>query len=197
MAEVSKAGKKKPTLSSRLPKLGRVSRLILLIGIFLIILIPLILIQNQQRANQVDYEQQIQMLQKILAKPYTQLTSVEDEIQKAKADLTSIENKFPAENRTADIVDELIKLAGRNDVDVTKVTTSISEETVVMGTAKVTYPSMLCTINIKGDSAKFQNFLIEINRLETGNIASINMTMTTLASEFDTATITIDILLSE
>jgi acetolactate synthase small subunit len=197
MADISEAGKQKPTLSSRLPKLSKVSRLILLIGIFLIILIPLILIQNQQRAEQTDYEQEILLLQRILAKPTTQVSSIEDEISQIEASLNVIKNKFPAENRTAEVLDQLINLADSNEIYITSAATSIGEQTVVIGGEEITYPSMNCFISIEGDSAKFQNFLTDIDELETCEISTINISVSSTESGSDTADLDMNILLKE
>jgi hypothetical protein len=197
MADISEAGEKKPTLSSRLPKLSRVSRLILLIGIFLIILIPLILIQNQQRADRANYEQEILLLERILAKPAAQASSIEDEISQVESSLDVIRNKFPAENRTAEVLDQLIKLADANDISITKASTSISEQPVEIGGEQIIYPSMMCAISIEGDSAKFQNFLADIDELETCQIRTLTMGISTTESGSDTADLEMDILLHE
>jgi Tfp pilus assembly protein PilO len=195
MAEIRGAGKQKPTLFSRLPKLGRVSQLVLLIGVFLIIIIPLILIQNQQRLEQTEYEQQIALLQRILSTPYTQAATLEDELRQAETSLSIIKNKFPTQYYAKEALNDLFRIARSNGVAIVKASTSIGELTLTEGSVKTTYPSLMCDLGIAGDSAKFQNFLVGIRELETCRINSITINMAVDVKEEDSAMLDLQILL--
>ena len=80
---------------------------------------------------------------------------------------------------------------------ITKASTSIGEQAVEIGGEQITYPSMICSISIEGDSAKFQNFLADIDELETCLISTITMRVSTTESDSDTADVEMDILLHE
>jgi acetolactate synthase small subunit len=196
MAEIKQAGKQKPTFFSRLPKLGRISQLVIFIGVFLIILIPLIIIYNQQKLDQAGYEQEILLLKRILSTPYTQAATLEDEIRKAEASLNIVKNKYPTVYLAKESLNDLFKIADANDVDITRATTSISENTITDDASiNITYPSMLCNLEIEGDSARFQNFLSDIKKLETCRINAVIVNMATDENEEDKAILNLNILL--
>jgi hypothetical protein len=195
MAEIKGAGKKKPTLFSRLPKLGRLSQLILLVGIFLIILIPLILIQNQQKLEQTQYQEQVAMLQKILSTPYTQAATLEDQIRQADASLNLTRDKFPTIYYSREALNELFKIADSNGVDIVKAASTIGQVVITQGTVKTTYPSLQCNLTVDGDSAKIQNFIIDIKKMETCRINVVTFNMAMDINKVDEAILNLDILL--
>jgi hypothetical protein len=195
MAEIKGSGKQKPTLFSRLPKLGRVSQLVLLIGVFLIILIPLILIQNQQKLERNEYEQQIAMLQKILATPYTQAATLQDEISQAETTLNVVKNKFPTEYYAKEALNEMFDIADSDGVDIIKAESSIVDLTIVEDAIQTTYPSLLCDLSLEGDSAKIQNFLIDLKELETCRFNVITINTAVDENSEDTAVISLHVVL--
>lgn len=197
MAERTEEGKQKKNILDRLPKLSRVSLLILFIGIFLLIIIPLILVQNTERAKQSDYRQEVQMLEKIVANPATQVATLEDDIRRAEANLANNRGKFPEESKNTSVIDDLVSLADKNNIDIVKLTSSIQDTTVNVGTKKLSYPSMGCVINVAGDSANIQKFLLAINQLQTCQIKNVIITMAISDTEVDTASFDLLLLLQD
>lgn len=195
MAETNGTDKQKTGILDRLPRLSRVSRLVLLVGLFLIVLIPVVMIQNSEKARQTDYQQQILVLQKILAVPADQTTTLEEDVRRAELNLALTSEKFPAKSQSTKIIDEILKLAKLSYVEITKVTTSTGEQVVSVGTTKVNYPLLICSLSLQGDSANFQNYLYELNKLDTCRIISISITMAANEADNDSATLNLEILL--
>ena len=183
---------KKKGFLDRLPKLGRVSQLVLLIGIFLIIFIPLMLINNQQPAKQAELKATLVNLERILAVEETPKAKFEAELAQIEADTETAKAIFPNTSQSPKIIDSLLELAELNDIYVTqtKVTTSQPKETIG--------PILTIQLGLKGQVPNFQNFLLALdNTLPTSQITQVTFTIAGKEGEEDTANITIDILCYE
>jgi hypothetical protein len=197
MAEITEEVKQKKNIMDRLPKLSRVSLLIIFIGAFLIIIIPLIMVQNSEKAKQADYRQQVQMLENIVANPATQVSALEDDIRQAETRLDNYQNMFPAEINNTTAIDELILLADLNNVYVVKLTSSLRDITVTSDGKKFVKPSLVCGLSVAGDSANIQKFLIELDKVPPCTINTVTMSMALTESNMDTAIIDLQILLRD
>jgi len=179
---------KKKGLLDRLPKMGRISQLVLLIGVFLILLIPLIVINNQQSAKQIELKATLANLNKILAVEETPKAKLEAELAQINAETESAKAIFPNTSQSPEIIDSLFELAELNDIYVTQTSVSISQPKETIG------PILTIQIGLKGQVPKFQNFLLALdNKLPTSQIKQLTFTIAGEEGEEDTASITIDI----
>lgn len=184
---------KKKSLFDRLPKLGRVSQLVLPIGIFLILLIPLMVINQQQPAKQLELKATLANLQKVLAGETTPKSKWEAELTQVQAETEAAKAAFPNPNRTPEIIDSLLQLAELNDIYVTSTKVSSSKPV-----AKSIGPVLTLEIGLKGQVPNFQNFLLALgDKLPTSQIKKVSFAIAGKESEEDTASITIDILCYE
>ncbi|MFC2051092.1 hypothetical protein ACFLTN_07995, partial [Chloroflexota bacterium] len=165
---------KKKGLADRLPKLGRLSQLILLIGIFLIIFIPLLLLNQQQPAKQRELKATLDNLERILAVEETPKARLEAELAQATAETEAIKATFPSTNQSPEIIDSLLELAELNDICVTQTKVSIyqpEEDAAAIG------PILIMEISLRGQIPMFQNFLLALNdQLPTSQIKTIGFT---------------------
>ena len=183
---------KEKGLLDRLPKMGRISQLVLLIGVFLILLIPLIVISNQQSAKQIELKATLANLNKILAVGETPKAKLEAELAQINAETESAKAIFPNANQSPEIIDSLFELAELNDIYVTQTSVSISQPKETIG------PILTIQIGLKGQVPKFQNFLLALDdKLPTSQITKVTFTTAGEEGEEDTASITIDILCYE
>ena len=183
-----KAPEKKKSLLDRLPKLGRVSQLVLLIGIFLILFVPLFLINQQQPAREAELQATLANLQKIVAVEETPKAKLEAEMAQIKAETESSKAVFPNPNRAPEILDTLLELARLNDIYVTQTRITISRPDKAIG------PILAVELGLKGQVPKFQNFLLALdNKLPTAQIKRATFTIAAKEGEYDTASIIIDI----
>ena len=183
------ATEKKKGFLDRLPKLGRISQLVLLIGVFLIIFIPLWLINQQQQERQSQLETTLSNLQKTLATGQTPKAKYETVLAQATADTNAAKASFPAPNQAPEILDSLLELAQLNDIYVTKTAVTTSTPKGSIG------PVLSFTLGLKGQIPKFENFLLALDtKLPTSQIKQFTFTVAASEAEYDTASITIDVL---
>ncbi|MCJ7655118.1 MAG: hypothetical protein MUO97_07460 [Dehalococcoidia bacterium] len=183
---------KKKGLLDRLPRLGRLSQLILLIGAFLIIFIPIWFIDQQQSKRQADLKATLANLDRILAVEETPKAKLEAELAQVTADTEATKAIFPNPNQSPEIIDSLLELAELNDIYVTQTKVSTSQQKGAIS------PTLTFQLSLKGQVPKFQNFLLALdNKLPTSQITKLSFTIVGEEGVEDTATITIDILCYE
>jgi septal ring factor EnvC (AmiA/AmiB activator) len=184
---------KKKGLADRLPKLGRLSQLILLIGVFLIIFIPLFLLNQQQPEKQNELKATLANLNSILAVEQTPKDKLEAELAQVEAEIEAITAIFPTTSQSPEIIDSLLELAELNDIYVTQTKVSIEEEE-----EEAIGPSLIIQLALMGQMPKFQNFLLALdNKLPTSQITKMFFTISADSGEEDYAIVTIDILCYE
>jgi hypothetical protein len=183
---------KKKGFLDRLPKMGRISQLVLLIGIFLILFIPLMLINNQQSAKQTELKATLANLGKILAAEETPKAKLEAELAQINAETEATKAIFPNTSQSPEIIDGLLELAEQNDIYVTQTKVSTSQPKEAIG------PILTIQLGLKGQVPKFQNFLLALdNTLPTSQIKQVTFTIAGEEGAEDAASITIDILCYE
>jgi hypothetical protein len=172
----------------RLPRLGRVSQLMLVIGIFLVIAIPLLVVNRQQQPIQTELKATLANLQKVLAGEETPKGKLEAELAQIQAETEAARALFPSTNQAPEILDSLLELAEMNDIYVTQTKVSTSQP------AGATSPVLTLGLTLKGQVPKFQNFLLALNdRLPTSQIKQAAFSIAEEEGEEDTAVISIDI----
>jgi hypothetical protein len=178
---------KKRGFLDRLPKLGRISQLVLVIGIFLVLFVPLLVINQQQPEKQRQFEATLSNLQKILSPQETPQAKFEADLAQATADTEAAKAAFPSSQGSPQILDSLRKLADDNDISITA--TSVSTSTGSIGTV------LTVSLNLQGQVPKFQNFLLGLDtKLPTSQITQLTFTITGVEGEYDTATVVMDVL---
>jgi hypothetical protein len=180
---------KKKGFLDRLPKMGRISQLMLLIGIFLLIFVPLLVINQQQPDRQEQLTSSLSNLQKILSIQQTPKAKFEAQLAQATADTEAAKAAFPGSQASPQILDSLRELANDNDIYITATRVLNSTPAGSMG------PVLTITLNLKGQVPTFQNFLLGLDtKLPTSQIKHVTFTITGVEGEYDTATVTIDVL---
>jgi hypothetical protein len=183
---------KKKGFLGKLPKMGRTSQLVLLIGIFLVLLIPLMVVNNQQAAKQTELKATLANLNKILAAEETPKARLEAELAQINAETETTKAIFPNTSQSPAIINSLLELAEQNDIYVTQTKVSTSQPKEAMG------PILTIQLGLRGQIPKFQNFLLALdNTLPTSRITQVTFTVAGKEGEEDTATTTIDVLCYE
>jgi hypothetical protein len=180
---------KKKGFLDRLPKLGRVSQLILVIGGFLVIFVPLLLIYQQQPQKQIELKNTLANLQKVLAVAETPKAKYEAELAQATAENDAAMAVFPAPDQSPAVLEILSQLASENDIYVTGTAVSSSTPSGSIG------PVLSFSLNLKGQVPKFENFLLALDtKLPTARITSVTFAIASEGKEYDTAAVKIDVL---
>jgi hypothetical protein len=180
---------KKKSILDRLPRLGRISQLVLVIGIFLVIFVPLFVINQQQPEKQAQLEGTLNNLRRILSVEQTPKAKFEAELAQVTAEAEVAKAAYPSPNQAPEILDSLLELASLNDIYVTQTAVSTSTPSGSIG------PVLSFTLGLKGQIPKFENFLLALDtRLPTSQIKSYTFTVAGVGEEYDTASINIDVL---
>jgi len=182
---------KKKSGLEKLPKVGRVSQLVLIIGIFLILFIPIWLFNQQQPAKQAELKATLANLQKILAVEQTPKAKYEAELAQLTAETAAAKAVFPTTTHTSEIVDSLLELAELNAVYITRTGVSTSQPKGAI------YPIMTIQLGLKGQMPNFQNFLLALDdKLPTSQIQQFIFTAPPEEGVEATATVTINVYCS-
>ena len=182
----------KKGILDRLPKMGRISQLVLIIGIFLILFIPLLLIYQEQPRTQNDLEATLANLQKVLTVEQTPKAKYEAELAQIMAETEAAKAVYPSSSNTPEILDTLLDMAEANDIYVTQTKVSTSQSKEAIG------PILTIDLGLKGQVPNFQNFLLALDdKLPTSQIKQVSFTVASSTAVEDTAKITIEILCYE
>jgi len=181
-------GEKKKGFLDRLPKMGRISQLVLVLGIFLLVFIPLFIINQHQPETQAQLNASLSNLQKMVSIQQTPKAQFEADLAQASADTEAAKAAFPDSKGVPQMLETLRKLADDNDIYITA--TKVSTATPKGGIG----PVLTVTLNLKGQVPLFQNFLLGLDtKLPTSQITKVTFTMATVEGEYDTATIVINV----
>src|SRR4030042_1789425 len=179
---------KKKGILDRLPKMGRISQLILIIGIFLVIFVPIFMINQQQAPKQAQLNATLANLRKIVSVNQAPKTNFEAELAQITAEAEANKAAFPSTNQAPEILDSLLELANLNDIYVTQTSVSTTSPKGAIG------PALTITMGLTGQVPKFKNFLLALdNKLPTSQIRQATFTVATTKEAQDTASVTIDI----
>ena len=190
--------KKGKSLIDRLPKLGRVSQLSLVVGVFLIVSVPLWVIYQQQPAKQAELKSTLANLENILETEETPKGKLEAELKKAEAEKEAAIAEFDDPDRSPEIIDNLIKLAELNDIDVTRTQVSTSKKILTAGKVKTEFSVLTFNISLKGQVPKFQNFLLALDdEFPTSEVKQVSIGVAADEGEEDTAHLIINVFCYE
>lgn len=189
--------KHKANKSIRLPRISPVTRLILFVGIFLIMAIPLFLIFFQQQTRQAELNHQYSILQKALEKqeaPEVIKKKINEDIEKAEKGLGVIKTTFPKPDQSPEIIDSLLVLAKSNGIEITKALVTTSRSAIKVGADNIEYPVLNFDISLKGQVPKFQNFLLDLNsKFPTSELKKVYFRIPEVEEEEDTANIVLSV----
>ena len=184
----------KRSFLDRLPRVGRLSQFVLLVGIFLILFVMLSMIYLQQPARQAELERELSLLETILAVPMTQKEELEAEISQIEAETQVAREQFPAPAQAAEIVDTLLGLAEDNDIDVTVTQQARYQWTIGEVEDAIVWPVTTFVVDLKGQVPKFQNFILALDdRLPACQVREVYMLVACVEGEEDTGTVIIDV----
>lgn len=175
----------------RLPKFSKASVLILMVGIFLVILIALILVANKGRDEYPALQQELTNLQKIASVSMMQKGEIENKISAAQSGYNSIKGQFPTATESNRVVDDLLKLADANGVEITSVSVASGDQTV----AGIKYPALTYTLNLLGEASRMQTFIHGLKNMGACQITSISIKPSGSEDVMDTGTVKLNMLL--
>lgn len=179
---------KKTGILDKLPKLGRISQLVLVIGVFLILFVVLIFTNNQQQSTRRSLEATLANLQKVSSVEQTPKTKYEAELAQVTAEMEAAKAVFPSTSNTPEILDTLLSMAELNDIYVTQTKVSTTTQKGAIG------PLLTIELGLSGQTPKFQNFLLALDdKLPTSWITQLTFTIAGEEAAEDTAKITISI----
>lgn len=195
MIEPQAERKTKP-LAERLPRIGRTSQVILIVGILAIIFIALYWVNAQQATQQDELRKNIVTLQRSVSagtkeeprdKLQAQIRQVEAETEAARA-------MFPAPEQLTEVMDRLIKLARSYDIEVTSTGATMSQKKLKIGATELAYNVYTISLSLRGMASNFQNFLLSLgDAVTTSRINQVTIKLATEENERDVATVSIDV----
>ena len=188
---------KKSSLFTGFLKIGTTGRLILLIGVFLVIVVPLFLALSQQQARQIELDQQYAILQKSLASqvaPDTIRKEMATEIRNAEDALDASGAMFLTPDRSPEIMDKLIDLAKSSDIEITKALVGTDTDSIRVGADTLQFPVLNFDISLKGQVSKFQNFLLALNGIfPASELKKVYFNIPEAEDEFATANVVVSV----
>jgi len=165
-----------------LPKIGRITQLILVLGIFVIVSGALFLIWRGQVETQENLKKDLALARTLLAKPPITLADLEDKIKAAEAELKATEALFPKLEQSLEITDSLIKLAERFNLRVTGMSTRVISKKI----EKVDYQVINLELELQGSIASILGFIAKlVKELPAAEIASVSLDKAKTVRELD------------
>lgn len=150
----------KKSFLDRLPKLGRTSIFLLMVGIFLLFFIPMMLVYRQHTSLQAGYRQELSNLQVIMATPATEKERLEAENERAQAELAIAQELLLNSEQNVAVVEGIMDLAEQSDISIISLETTEPKEE----DQDPDYPYLTFKITLQGQIPKFQNFLLAIDQ---------------------------------
>ncbi len=187
-----KEQEKKKTLLSRLPRFSRVVWIMLLLGVFLIMAVPMAMIYQQQPLKQAELEHELSLLQKISGASMTQGDQLRLQLKIAEKQVEIAKGSFPRLDQGLEIIRGLLELAEANGIDVRGTETILSDK----NKDPTDYSVVTYVIHASGQVPEFQNFLLVLNReFPTCQVKEVLFGITNEEGKEDKAVLTIDITL--
>ena len=184
-------------LMQRLPRLGRMSQFLLVVGISSIVIITLWLVYQQQVPKRAELEATLATLQRTLAgapKQETSRDALNAQMRSFEAQTEAARAVFHTTSQGPEMLNKLLKIAQVYDISITKTEQSTSSQIVTIGANKVTFPVLTFSLELKGQAADFQNFLLALgSKLPTSQIKDVTITLAAKEGEQDKANNTIDV----
>ena len=175
-------------------KLGRNTRIGLIVVTFLVIFASLFFVYRQQAGLRVSLGQELASLQQQVSTSISKKTTLEEQIDQAEKEIQAAKLSFEIVDRAPDILGDLEALAKENDIDLTSSQIATTKRAFTIGKQKNEYPVLAMQLSFRGQVPNVQNFLIGLDA--TFPMAEVKVVTIDVAQEKDgrtEATITIDI----
>ncbi len=190
----SEEQEKKKNMLDKLPKLGKASQLMLLVGVFLIIFIPLSVIYRQQPVKWDELKHELSLLQTILTAPTAKKEMLQAQIRQVDAEMEVATTLYPKLGQSVNIMDGLLELADANDISVSTTRTMVTEKEE----GETSFDVVTFEMYLKGQVPKFQNFILALGDwLPASKVSTVNITIADKEGDEDTAILKIDIACNE
>jgi cell division protein FtsL len=196
MMEPQQAERKEKSLAERLPKIGRVSQVILIVGIVAIIFIALYIMGNQMATEQDELRENITMSQRSISAGTEEAPreNLKAQIRQTEAETEAARAMFPAPEYLTEIMDGLMKLARSYDIEVTGTGVKLAQKKIKIGGEEVTYDVYTISLSLRGMASNFQNFLLSLDdAMATSRINQVTMKLAAAENERDEAAVSLDI----
>lgn len=165
-----------------MPKISRVSQLILVLGILLILFVALFMVWKNQVEAQENLKKELTLSRTILAKP-SPLTDLATKIRAAEAELQATEALFPPLDQSQDFIDNLFKLAKQSQLEVVGMSISIIKKKI----DKVDYQVIHLKLELEGQIASMVGFIDRLKtELPTAEFVSVSLEKSATVKKLDT-----------
>lgn len=175
----------------KLPKISRLSVLILMVGIFVIVMVALLLLLNQQKAETPALQNEISNLRKIASGVSVQLSALREEVAAEERAVAGLKSGLPVATEGANINEQILKLSQASDVHVTKISAVPGE--ITLGSYKG--KAMVYTIALSGEGGKIQGFISSLRQIESGNVSSVSISPSGSESVMDVGQVVLQVML--
>ncbi len=175
-----------------MPKISKVSQLILILGILIIAFVALYMVWNGQGKELKTLKEELAKAQLILAKPPPpKIADLENQIQTAQNELQAAEVRFPKSDQALEIADSLYLLAKSKNLKVAGMSDGLS-------TAKknnIEYNVISIELELRGQISDILGFVARLEtELPTAEITRVTLKKAATVQELDTGTVGINIL---
>jgi len=171
-------------------KLSKTVQWILTLVILVALICGALVMFNKQRVIQGGLEAQLTQAQQEYAKYTAQRSDLEGRLNRAKADLSRLQEKFHLPTESVEITDAIFAAADDSNVYITKIFSSFPKEGKARGDEVTTYDIFTLTITARGD--------VVTSLLKFSDALSATFpesTMSKVAVDLDSGEITVDLVL--
>lgn len=166
-----------------MPKISRLSQLLLVLGVFLIIFVALVTIWRGQVKTQENLRKDLAFVRTMLAKPMVTASDIEAKIKAAETERQAAEALFPKLEQSLEITDDLFQLANQCQLEVAGLSTSIIKKKI----DKIDYEVINLELKFEGQIADILSFIAKLKtELPTGEITSVSIDKAEKEGKLDT-----------
>jgi cell division protein FtsL len=183
-----KAAKIKPS------RLGKTSRVVIIVVVFLMVFAAIFYVYQQQTAKQFELGQELSSLHNKVSAQSNTGSDLEVQTSRAEQYLADVKSSFSSPDEAPEILDELISLAKANDMEITSTRITRTKGTFNIEKQKVEFPVLKLQMGFRGQVPKFQNFMLSLESvLPASQIKELGMQVTQEEGEQDIGSLSIEI----
>ena len=179
-----------------MPKISKVSQLILILGILLIAFIGMFMVWRGQAGATESLKQNLEQARstqtKLTQSPPAKAADLESRIGSVEAELQTMKASFPEPDQSLEITENLFNLAKQCDLEVTDMATTLIKKRI----DKVEYQVLNLEVTLEGDVASMVGFVDKVKtELPTAEITSVSLNKAETVEELDTGEVELYIYL--
>ena len=194
MVEMKQATAKEKGKEQKPTRLGKKTRIILIVGTFLVLFLAALVILYQQASTQAALNEELSSLHHLVSTATTRKTDLEARISQAEKDIQAAKDSFSSVDHAADILTELLTLAEANYIEVASSKIAITEQKLTIGKNRIEYPILEIQLSFRGEISSFQSFLRGLDaKFPVAEVRTVNINLSEKQDEQDEVTITIGI----